>query len=780
MRYQARILKWCAQKKWSGTDRLLAFDTSSLPDWVGENKQWFIELLAGLVRHARGTKLMPTRSGGWIKPQDAWIPTADDPSQGERLWELVASWEEAPSRIPCRDHLDSWSRNLAYWSRLLGREASAMDEALTIEAIAKVTNKAGSVEGVQRRLLRGKGLSWLTSLLRLVQEAEHTQLFDEYKLLPSQTGCLQFRRELSRDHEISEKLKDIAEDFDIEIRNRLLNTRVADEVDGITGHLSRKSDSDLLTAILELVGENCHRDQQAKSSIDSALVLGVTKLFWWMVEQEDYDTHLEYYPVPTAEENEGRTTVFRLDSELDILQKPLAPWAAWPEGAQQFATLFPKRKILAEAFVIGNADQWCVLEEQGYVNISPLIETKCEDIRGCLPEEPLSDEPEGHELFQEIPVSNVAFLTEKNIGLIDMARKSEKRATELIRLFLEFVIPTDKMAFEVDESDCECGDPHTFYRAAWLKPLHDRSWVPAKSTAGRIIGVRPSAESLTRLLTRSPNVSKLLLGEQGTGLLRILGIRPADIMLRSMTDDEEVQVGLIGAMKDLYEAAGRDARRVYEVAGEIREHPEIIKSIREQKERRKTIQRNQAIGSFVEDLLRQELEQELESCGLNVCRRRVGADIVVEHDYTRDNEEIMLEVVDQPAGAKHSRPSTLIEVKSTKGEHVRMTPRQVECSHSRGQRFALCVVQLDNTPPTPEMVLERARFVFGIGESLKSALMRYEDLRDASERALQSHDDTIEIEIREGQVRFRIGSDIWSGGDELTFEQAVRRFKSEG
>ena len=427
--------------------------------------------------------------------------------------------------------------------------------------------------------------------------------------------------------------------------------------------------------------------------------------------------------------------------------------------------------------MLANGVSW---KKQRYVNISPLIETRCEEIKGCLPEEPLSDEPESHELTQGISVSNVVFLTEKNVGLIDRVRKSEKRATELIRFLLEFVIPTDEMAFEVVASDCECGDPHTFHRAAWLKPLHDRSWVPAKNSAGRTISVRPSAESLTRLLTRSPDVSQLLLGEQGTGLLRILGIRPADIMLRSMTDDEEVQVGLISAMKNLYEAAGCDARSVYEVADEIRERPEIITSIREQKERRKTIQRNQAIGSIVEDLLRQELGKKLEGRGLKVCPRRVGADIAVEHDYTRENEdgtseEIMLEVVDQPAGEKRSRSSTLIEVKSTRGDHVKMTPRQVECSCSHGEHFALCVVPLDDTLPTRATVRERAAFVFGIGESLKSAWMRYEDLQDASERALRSHDDAIEIEIRQGQVRFRIGSDIWSGHDSLTFEQAVER-----
>ena len=777
--YQAQILNWCAQENWGGTDRLLAFDIDSLPDWVGADKQWFTELLTGLVQKARATRLMPTCGGEWIEPQEAWIPTADDLSHRKQLWDLMVSWDGAKEKLPDSEDLDSWSRNLANWSRLLRSEIPGPPEALTIEKVAMLADEAGSVKGVQEKLVRGEGLEWLTRLLQLVQDTRHTPgIFDKYRLLPSQAGRLQTRLGLHLDHNISEELKDIAKGFGIEIRNSLLDTRVETKVDGIAALLDHRHEGELLNTILERVNENCREDRTTKMprvSIESALVSWVIKLFWWMVGQERYYGRLERFPVPTTEEKGDRITVLRLDSELDISQRPLAPRAIWPEDAQQFATLFPKRKILAEAFANSDADQWHDLAKNGYVNVSPLIETQCEE-KECLPAEPPSGKPEEHDLTQETPVSNIVFLIEKDIGLLDRSRNSEKYAIDLIRFFLKFVIPTDEMAFEVCESGCECRDPHTLYRAAWLKPLHDRKWVPYRKSAGRIISMRPSAESLSWLLERrSPDIVHLLLGE-GEGLLRALGIRRADLILRSVTDEEETQVELMRSMKDLWEAAGRNASHVRDFVGGIQEYPDIIELIQEKKARRKVVQRNRDIGLFVEDLLRQELEQKLKGRRLKVCRRRVGADIVVEHDYVRDNEdgeneEIMLELVDQPLGAKHSRPSTLIEVKSTKEEHVRMTPRQVECSCQRGEHFALCVVQLAGNSPTKETVRERAHFVFGIGESLESASKRYK----TSERALQSDDDPIEIEIRQKQVRFRVGQDIWHSEDALSFEDAVHR-----
>ena len=554
--HQVQLLEWCAKEKWSGAERLLAFDITRLPDWAVEFQR-FIELLTDLVRSARTTPLMPTLGSGWIKPNDAWIPTTDSKSHKVRLWDLMSSWSGAPARLSCRDHLASWSSSLSNWAKLLSKLPSEMDEALTTDVVARLISKAGSVEGLQERLASGESLPWLISLLQLIHEAGDTGLFDRYNLLPSQAGRLRQRANLRRDEGISEELKDIAKEFDLDIRNELLNA-YAEKVDGIVDLLDSKLEPELLDQLLARVKEKC-RD----NTIDSSLAPWVTKLFWWMIAQaDDYLDRLEGYPAPTTDVGGDKTTVLHLKSGLDASKRPMVPLVDWPEGAQQFASLFPKRKILAEAFADRDPDhRWRPLVKRGYVNMSPLIETK-RAMKAFLPDDPLpeTDGNDSHESTQEIQVSDIIFLNEKDIGLIDTARKSKTRATEFIRFLVEFVIATDDRAFEESSVDCECEQSHKIYRAAWLVPLHRRQWVPLVSTGRR--AARASAESLARLLADSPDIAKLLLGERGEKLLRALGISRADLALRAVADDEETRVALIHSMKALAEATDGNVDRV--------------------------------------------------------------------------------------------------------------------------------------------------------------------------------------------------------------------------
>ena len=256
--------------------------------------------------------------------------------------------------------------------------------------------------------------------------------------------------------------------------------------------------------------------------------------------------------------------------------------------------------------------------------------------------------------------------------------------------------------------------------------------------------------------------SELLSGPEGEQLLEALGISRADLALRLVAGGEDERLTLIQSMQDLAAAAG-EIDRVRELAAEIREHPEIIDSIEERKNRRSKIQRNQQIGRLVEHLL----QQELEACGLTVRRTGIGSDFEVESDFVEDEEEIGLEL----AGAGGS---TLIEVKSTRVDQVKMTPAQARRACSLHDRFALCVVPLDGGVPTGETVREQLRVVFNVGAHLESTVADYETLEQLTDDARQPHG-AVALEIVEGEVRFRIGSAIW--GRALTFEQAVEQFR---
>ena len=753
VRDQVRLLGWCAKNKWDGIEQMLAFDTRNLPDWV-DGDPWFRQLLTELVRKARATPLMPTLSGDWIEPQAAWLPATDEASHAQRLWTLISSWNGAQNRLPRREELASWSSNLSNWAKLVSKSRAQMKESLTITKVAGFVNEARTIERLQQQLTSGESLSWLVSVLELIRDAGDTKLFDELKLLPNQAGRLRQRSDLRRDDRISDELKDIAEAFDLDIRDELLDKHA--EIDGIVELLVPYREPDLLNRVLGRVKEKC-RDGR----IDSLLSPCAIQLFRWIAARPEYADRLDGFPMPTADESNDGVTVLHLEPGHKAPRRPLAPLKIWPEAARPFGTLFPRRRILANDFVDNDRDLWRQLEERNYIITSPLVETR-RVVEVFLPDEPLPerDRPGGHKSTEEVEVSDVACLVEPDIGLIDTARKSRKRAKTLIQFLTEFVAVADSRAFEKHTVDCECGDQHNLYRAAWLVPLHGRRWVPLDSSGRR--SAQASAESLANLLADSPETAELLSGDLGERLLDALGISRADLALRVVADDEEKRLALIRSMQDLAVAAG-DVDRVRELATEIRKHPEIIDSIEKRKSRRRKIQRNQEIGRLVEKLLRLELEDS----GLTVKRTHIGSDFEVESDFVENEEEQWFELV-------AASGSTFIEVKSTKVDQVKMTPAQAEKACSLDGRFALCVISLDDDAPTSEKIRERLRVVFGIGAYLESALADYGSLQEAADTARRPHG-AVELEIMEGEVRFRIGRAIWE--DALTFRRAVRRFK---
>lgn len=755
VRHQEQLFEWCAQNKWAGADRMLAFDIARLPDWASSTP-WFRPLLSELVCKARGTPLMRTPGGEWIEPQTAWLPTTNDPSHRERLWMLMSSWEGAQARLPRLDDLASWSRNLSGWRELLGKSREDMDEALTITKVARLVGDTSTVDGLLKRVVTGEGLPWLISLLQLALDAGETGLLDGHNLLPTQGGGLRRRADVHRDQGICEELKDIAEAFGLEIRDELLDKCA--EIEGLAELLASKREPELLDKVLARV-----KEEGRDGVIGKRLAPWAVKLFRWIADRPDYVERLEGYPVPTSGRSEEGVAVVVLDRGREAARRPLAPLATWPERAQRFGSLFPRRMVLAEALADGDPEVWPRLAASGYLNASPLIETR-RVVEAFLPDElpPDSEEtPAGsHKSTQELEISDVACLVGAG-GLIDTARKSMKRATEFVRFLVEFAAEADERAFEVREVECECGKAHKAYRAAWLGPVRSRRWVPLDARGRR--GTTASAAALAGLLADSPEVSELLSGVRGEKLLDALAISRADLALRVVASDEDERLVLIASMQDLAAVAG-DADGVRQLASEIREHPEIMDSIKERKIRRTRIRGNQKIGESVEQLLRKELE----GCGLTVRRTGIGSDFEVESDFVEEEQEVGLEL-------SGGRVTTLIEVKSTRVDQVKMTPAQAERACELGDGFALCVVPVDEDVPTAETIRDGLRVVFGVGARLKLALDDYEFMRDAADVARERRG-AVQLEIREGEVRFQISRAVWEGG--LPFGKAVERFRS--
>jgi hypothetical protein len=597
---------------------------------------------------------------------------------------------------------------------------------------------------------------WLKSLLELVTEAGNIALLDQCSLLPSQTGVLSRRSDLRYDNEIPPDLKTIADPFDVKLRDGLLDSRA--ETPRIIELLPEKTEEEAVDEILDSLASSRQEEWLALE-----LVPANVALFWWLAKSPKHRHRLDGYPVVTAEESQGRARLF--DLKRDRERAPLAPPEHWPTSAIPFGSLFPRRKLLhssvAEADSGATSDAWSSVAHDGFIRPAPLFRSTRRLDKLLVPMLIDRDEDEAHESEDEVAASDIAFLIEDDIGLIDAARKSRSRAVQLIEFLTSSVVEEDSGAFDAVAVSCECGEKHDAFPAAWLKPLRDRSWIPL---AGGMRSIRVSAESLASLVADRPELVERLGRDRGSQLLQALGISAADFQLRAVATDEHQRLALVRSIGDLARAAGGDIDRVEMLVNEIRERPEIIDEIEKGKEQRRKVLHNQQLGALVEDLLQEELTAQ----GLTVRRTGIGSDFEIDSDVTDGEEEVWLEI-------KGNETSILVEVKSARADRVRMTPTQAKKAREEQPRFALCVVPLADDSPTREVVRDECRFVFDIGHLLDEPLRDYISLLNATDEARQQAGQ-IDVEISEGQIRFAVGRPVWAGG--LALQGAIAEITS--
>jgi len=741
-------------KEWGGAAALARLKEVRQWDWV--DSDWLRMALAErFVQPTRAAPMMANTEGNRIAPRDGTIPVAAGAATCVDLWDIVARVSEATKKLPLRAETPVWADNLASWGAVLGQSVDEMEECLTLTKLCQRVAGWGSLPKSEE-LIGDDSVGWLNSLYALINKAGCVGHFEQFRLIPSQTGEFKKITELRRDGGIDEELKDIAKRLGVTPRADLLDLRVRlAQLDD----LQSKTEAEVLAAALQKLKE------RAKASpVDTDFAEIAVESFRWLVEHGHIE-ELDGLPVVTRASTPEELAIATLMRDPtkpeDVL---LAPTGRWPDAAQLVADLFPKHQTLADAYhvAVPDAAQWATVAETGLVRLDPLFTSRRRGIP-FIPDEPLpvpeKEKKLRHRTKDAVQVSALAFFEKEDTGL-DSVRRSKTRALRLLLFLADHVLPSHPFALEPAQAECECGEKHRYYPCAWLVPMWRNQWV----ALGDSKQAGASAESIARLFEGHEEDLRRLTGGAGRKLLESLGISLADLGLRAVAKDESTRISLIDSLSDIVSAAGHDTAKVRLVAEEIKQSPGLLNDIQEHRKRREKVQRNQGIGKKVEEAFQQAFG---EGHGLAVKRFPVGADYTVEpeNDYLDDSgREIVLEI-----------GRFYVEIKATTVDHVRLTDVQAGKAAEESERFVLCVVPLaDPTAPIDANVIVRqARFVTDIGEKVRPLVEGVASL-EASKRAVLDEGGPVALEMRGETVRYRVDQEVWEGG--ISFVAVLAHF----
>jgi hypothetical protein len=755
------LLRYAGDQGWLGLHRLALLPDLEVHQWL--DQCWYRQLLAEeVVGPARDIPIVLTHSGALKSLKRALIPIEDSGVTVDEIWELSASLRFASSLLPIQDDANGWSGVAKQWKSVLSRKTEELEESWTLEKLARrVVAARRSVRRLQTTFINGQEpFEWLNQLYKLLAKAQRFDLFDKFTLLPDQNGSFNRRTPLRIDRGIDKALKDIADKLGMSARKELVHERI--DLTGIL-QLPEKTEGDLLGQLIQSVTAKSEAHVASQSYREANVAL-----FSWLLRWRDFDK-LEGFPCLSHNTDPKNYSLIRVTrNATDPEQITLGPPALWPEKAREFLDLFPDRHIISQDYFDAYPDSqaWKAFVSESFIRSDPVFDSQGSDVE-LLASEPLPEVVSGgHKIAEAVEFSSISFLSTKDIGVINRARRSQIRARQLLHFLAEYVVNRDQTAFDLVQVSCDCGSTHSYYRGGWLRPLQERTWVPI----GERQHDRANAENLAKLLHQESEFLRHLAQGDAAKIIQALGIGRSDLLLRVSTENEAERVELVASALNLNDALGNDTTKLRAIADALRNDPEVLNDIEKASARRRAVRRNQDIGKRVEKHLKELLGAV--DTGLKVTRRHIGHDFEIENDVidegTTQPTEVGLEIT-----TKHA--SFLVEVKASTADQFRMTPKQAETAVNEETRFVLCMVQVSKgSEISADDVLLGARFVPYIGKELKGLWQHFSTLETQKQQTLKRSGD-IELEIDDSKARFRIGCETWEKG--MPFDEAVRFFR---
>ena len=751
-----KMLRFAGSKGWHHV-HLLA-NVPPIQPQNGLNIDWLKEdIQPKFIEEIRQTPAVLTQSGEPIKPNASLLPAAENDEGIETLWDLLHDWSGCDMKLPRRDEANGWYKAIDSWAKVLECDVSAISGAVNGEVAASNVHKASHNPPDNTEIHRVSNLkqikegipviNWLDRLIDFLQNHGLGEVINKYNIVPNQAGLLFPSSRLFRDVGIDEELKGIADSLEWSIRGVLRDTRL-NSLSEVVGRGDKERNS-VATELLEKLKNRAQRNPDDKFKDAS------TRLFAWIVHQKNYSP-LRGYPVFTSDSKSVRY----LPSSIQDGNPPLAPIRAWFADLQQFLDLFPPNRILADAFFekVPDPDTWQMLNDGGFIRRNIITTShKRVNFRDIYPEEFLPDadlEKVEHITFDPIHVTDIA----ERVNIMDRVSNSRSRALVFWRFLTEWLIKEDSQSLEIKEAQCRCGDPHKYYPAEWLMPVRNNKWIRDRDLHPPV-----EASSLARMLRDNEwELDALKENPETVKLLEAIGVTEFDFLRAFVAKNDEERNAQDQIFRDILtesggnlikirclgqilEAAGDNLSQTLEVTEHMQEDENFPEYLAERQEQTRRVHANQRLGTQVENLVRENLEDE----GFSVTRTGTGSDFEIRLDITQDDK------------------SWLIEVKSTQTEgdrqSVRMSSTQAQTAKKKRERFLLCVVPIGQGSMNvdPETVREKMRFIANIDDRVAPLCKNIDRLEEIRADITADASSDVELIVEGGKASILVKKSVW-------------------
>lgn len=720
---------------WENLHALAAFRAVPPREWLDE-KKFTSEVVLKLLEFLRSAasdapKLVRSAKGRMVSFAQTSVPIG---AAADALYQLATQLAPTAERLPEGSLVESLNEILAGWASILEQDVDDLREALTPSVLADHVSKAcKSLVDLDGQLTATTSVPWLNDLLSTVPEGSLEALLKAYSVLPDQNGNLRPFNAIRLDGGVDNDLKDICRDLGDDIRSELLDPRVATRpkplFEAIKGRIC--TNEECLERAMKKVTEYARTGNRNYASANA-------RLLRWLLFKDRMDKVVGY-PVFMVE---GTRTLKAGDAVL-------VPTTLWAERARDFADIFPANRRVDDCYAPHLADvHWGALVSAALMLPSIFITEEITDIEAAHVEGAI-DEERDHSPKQTLTVTQLAFLRGEE-GVLAELRKSKTKARRFLDFLLRFVTKEDKGWLDGTPTQCDCGNEHRIL-PGWLASLKEYGWVPV----GKSRGDKPNPANIAGLLDDSLKQFLLQDSESARFLLR-LNIGLSDLLRIGVPEAKRFQLDQISAK--IYDSGDRTIKSVEAVLKD----PSLQEEVLRLESEKKIVQRNKQIGSLIEKLLREALEAD----GIKVVRRPVGSDFEMSSDFIEnDREQIIL------------LDSTILELKATSVDHVRMTLRQAQeaSKDEHKPRYVLGVVPLVQQDMDADAVRANARFVRDIGALVHEKVLAAASLKNLEQTISRNLGDPVQIDIEESRIRLQIAEGLWK--DALTFDEFVQELK---